>query len=106
MSLFEFTTPETPEMLPLREYLNYFILERVGEIENKMIPLDAAYREARAALEACCREIEKHLPEDSRWEMMDRLTSTMGAVENAEIITVYRHGFKDGVAVAKFLMGN
>ena len=45
MSFFEFTTSETPTMVNLDQYLSYLTIERVAELEMKVIRHDPNYQQ-------------------------------------------------------------
>lgn len=105
MSFFEFTTSETPTMVNLDQYLSYLTIERVAELEMKVIRHDPNYQQIQAELEACYHEIQRLLPDSHRIKKItDELQVKIGLLEVLIGRLAYRHGLKDGATFLKQLM--
>lgn len=102
MSFFEFTTSETPTMVNLDQYLSYLTIERVAELEMKVIRHDPNYQQIQAELEDCYLEIQRLLSESHHHKKItDELKVKIGLLEVLIGRIAYRHGLKDGVTLIK-----
>lgn len=89
-------------MVNLDQYLSYLTIERVAELEMKVIRHNPEYQKIQAELEYYYLEIQRLLPESlHNKKITDELQVKIGLLEVVIGHLVYRHGLKDGATLMK-----
>ena len=89
-------------MVNLDQYLSYLTIERVAELEMKVIQHDPEYQKIQAELEGCYLQIQRLLPESHHNEkIIDNIQIKIGVLEVLIGRLVYQHGLKDGATLIK-----
>ncbi len=104
MSVFEFATTESPAMVSPEEYLSYLVIERVSELEAKLIQRNPEYQKIQIELNDCYLEIRKLSSEPDRVEnLIEKIQVNFGVLEVLIGRLSYKQGLKDGAILIKYL---
>jgi dGTP triphosphohydrolase len=103
MPLFQPDTANGPEIAGLEEYLKYFILERVSEVESKLLQDDPEYRRIRERFERFLQDLTQLLPELGSETILEAIRETAGMLVVTGGRCFFSQGFRDGAGFIKML---
>ncbi|TCL76428.1 hypothetical protein EDC14_1002187 [Hydrogenispora ethanolica] len=103
MPLFQPDTANGPEIAGLEEYLKYFILERVSEVESKLLGDDPEYRRIREQFDRFLQDLAQLLPELGSGTILEAIREMTGQLVAVGGRRFFSQGFQDGAGFIKML---
>ncbi len=96
MAVFQLDTSNGPDIAGLEEYLRYFVLERVTEVEIKLLREDAEYQQFQQQFDRFLQDLQQVLPEMGAASVLEAIRETTALLVATAGKRFFTQGFQDG----------